>query len=116
MNAQAGPRVICSDCKHVTTERSEGQFCDRKIETKTSYHECGGVYNITKGELFKLEHGISRTLKRNMLRNGLNMSQIREYRELRKRRKKLQTTNRKAKHDAALGHRRNKASGTNKKK
>lgn len=55
----------------------------------------------TNGQLFKAKHGISKTLKRNMTRVGLNPfdpKDVSEYKEMRKKRKLTLTVMRQKKH------------------
>lgn len=61
----------------------------------------------TKGEIFKKEHGYSRTLSK--LANKLSVS-VDTYREMRRARKKQESKVQKAKRDSALAGRKAKAS------
>jgi len=106
--------VKCTGCGHVTSEKKPNDTCDRIIDSITlGRSHCNGIYILTKGQLFRDKHGYSKTLKRNMRKNGLDLENFSEsfsaYKEIRKKRKKAQKAIQKAKYDAAKANRNKKA-------
>lgn len=71
---------------------------------------------VSNGQVFKQQHGYSKSMKRAMLNAGLDINNFSDslasYREIRKGRKKAQAKIKKDKHMKALAARRGKASST----
>lgn len=110
-------RLRCKGCGNLsdTSSRRPGDTCELRIDTHTLGRVvCGGIYVVTKGQQFKNLHGYSKTLQRNMRRNGLDPNafsdSIAACRAIRKARKKKQKALQRAKHDAARAERAGKAS------
>ena len=69
---------------------------------------------VSQGQRFKEKHGYSKTMKRNMLKQGLDPNQFSDslnaYRDIRKKRRKAAALDKKKKHELAKANRGKKAS------
>jgi len=70
---------------------------------------------VSQGKIFKEKNGYSKTMKRNMLKQGLNPNQFSDslntYRDIRKKRRRAEALDKRKKHELAKANRGKKASG-----
>lgn len=115
-------RLRCNRCGALSTTEflSVGSTCREKIYDKEGKaFPCNGEFGLTKGQIFKDRYGYSRTLYRNMRRNGLDINNfsdsINAYKAIRKKRKKQIKTIQRAKHATAAAKRGEKSAVKKKK-
>lgn len=115
------PRIRMTKCTnvnhvHLHPNGIVGMPCGRKEETKEAgILICERLLVLTNGQLYKDITGISKTMKRNMQRKGLdpNSSEgLTIYRELRKPLRAQRAAMKKKKRDGVIAGRKTKTSST----